>query len=309
MFSIVIPLYNKAPYIIRCLDSVYQQVVRDFEVIVVNDGSTDDGVHKIMDKYPQVTIIHQENKGVAESRNTGIIHARYPYIAFLDADDAWHTEYLNSISKLIRENGEVNIIGTHYTRKYDDISQPISNLQCNEVKDYFKIAIFNTLFSSSSTVIKNDLVKNFKLQFRPDLKVGEDLDFWFQIMTCPGKAFYIQNTLVYYSDEDPSQLTRTMPRLSETLLGNILSTNRYAGRTSVHLSQFLRRYVLFNLYPYYYNRTYHIEAAKIYQSSKNRNFLFGLVYALPFNIGVWLCSRPSYKNYIRLYLKLVIKLF
>ena len=87
-FSVVIPLYNKEHYIGKTLKSVLNQTFQDFEIIVVNDGSTDhslDAARSI--KSDRVQIISQENAGVAVARNTGIEHASAEYIAFLDADD------------------------------------------------------------------------------------------------------------------------------------------------------------------------------------------------------------------------------
>lgn len=86
--SIIIPLYNKAPYIKRALDSVISQTIQDFEVIVVNDGSTDGGEH-IVEGYSdaRIHLVHQKNKGVSAARNRGVSLAKSNMVAFLDADD------------------------------------------------------------------------------------------------------------------------------------------------------------------------------------------------------------------------------
>ena len=91
-FSIIIPLYNKAPYIRKALETVCAQTYRDYEIIVVNDGSTDDSA-LVAESYLQhaegicYTIISQDNAGVATARNRGVKHASGQYMAFLDADD------------------------------------------------------------------------------------------------------------------------------------------------------------------------------------------------------------------------------
>lgn len=93
--SIVIPLYNKAPYVERALDSIRIQTFSDFEVIVVDDGSTDDGA-SVVARYrdPRVRLLSQSNSGPGPARNAGIAEARGEFIAFLDADDEWLTTYL-----------------------------------------------------------------------------------------------------------------------------------------------------------------------------------------------------------------------
>ena len=112
-FSVVIPLYNKEKEIKRAIDSVLNQTFRDFELIVVNDESTDNSlsvVESIQDS--RITIISQENKGEFGARNTGIINSHAPYIAFLDGDDEWKPEYLETICSLTIKYPEAGLYCT-----------------------------------------------------------------------------------------------------------------------------------------------------------------------------------------------------
>jgi glycosyltransferase involved in cell wall biosynthesis len=101
-FSVVIPLYNKALYIERALKSVLNQTSQDFEIIVVNDGSTDNG-REIVENFhdPRVRLINQSNQGVSVARNRGVVAANKKFVAFLDADDEWLPEFLHNIQVLI----------------------------------------------------------------------------------------------------------------------------------------------------------------------------------------------------------------
>jgi glycosyltransferase involved in cell wall biosynthesis len=103
MFSIVIPLYNKGHTIRKTLESVFSQTVHDYEIIVVDDGSTDAGVSviKAFTNDLRLKIISQENQGVSVARNNGVIHAKYEYVAFLDGDDEWLPHYLEKIREAI----------------------------------------------------------------------------------------------------------------------------------------------------------------------------------------------------------------
>ena len=104
MISVVIPLYNKAHTIERTLGSVLNQTFTNFEVVIVNDGSTDNGVEVIKNftSDPRIRIINQENQGVSVARNRGVAESKYEYIAFLDGDDEWLPAYLFKMVEAIK---------------------------------------------------------------------------------------------------------------------------------------------------------------------------------------------------------------
>lgn len=113
MITVVIPLYNKAHMIMRTLASVLTQTYKDFEVLIVNDGSTDDSVHVInsFTSDPRVKIVEQKNQGVSVARNTGVAHAKYDYVAFLDADDEWLPGYLEKLKEAIELFPDASMYG------------------------------------------------------------------------------------------------------------------------------------------------------------------------------------------------------
>ncbi len=102
-FSVVLPTYNRRKQIERCLRSIDLQTFQDYEVIVVDDGSTDDTAHFISDSYPHVTYFRQKNQGVSKARNTGIEMARGRYIAFIDSDDVWYAHRLDVLYRVIKK--------------------------------------------------------------------------------------------------------------------------------------------------------------------------------------------------------------
>lgn len=107
-FSVIVPVYNVEKYLNRCMESIVNQTYRDFEVILVDDGSTD-ASGKICDEYAQaysfVHVIHQKNQGPSGTRNTGLEHAQGEWIAFVDSDDWLETTMLEILSKQIEKTG------------------------------------------------------------------------------------------------------------------------------------------------------------------------------------------------------------
>ena len=118
-FSIIIPVYNVAPYLRECLDSVLAQTFTDWEAICVDDGSTD-GSGSILDEYAardsRFRIIHQPNAGVSAARNKGLDVAKGEWVAFLDGDDIWEKSWLNAVADAIEP--EIDWIRTGWTDWY-----------------------------------------------------------------------------------------------------------------------------------------------------------------------------------------------
>lgn len=115
MISVIIPLYNCKKYITRAIESVLKQTYLPKEIIVVNDGSTDNG-EKIVEEmhHPLIKVINQKNGGVSSARNTGINEARGQFIAFLDADDEWLPNHLEIITNLIELYPKCGLFATSY---------------------------------------------------------------------------------------------------------------------------------------------------------------------------------------------------
>ena len=115
MVSVIIPLYNGAAYIERSIRSVLNQTFQEFEIIVVDDGSTDDGSQRVATfNLPSIRLVRQPNGGVSTARNTGIREARYGLVAFLDADDEWMPDHLETIIRLYHTFPQCGVFGTSY---------------------------------------------------------------------------------------------------------------------------------------------------------------------------------------------------
>ena len=117
-FSVIIPLYNKEPYVGKALQSVLDQSFIDYELIVVDDGSTDESARvagEVLSKAAvDCQLIRQENAGVSAARNNGVARSKGDYLCFLDADDWWDPSFLAEMSALIDEYPDAGIYGTGY---------------------------------------------------------------------------------------------------------------------------------------------------------------------------------------------------
>ena len=117
MFSIIIPLYNKANYITKTIQCVLKQTVQSFEIIIVNDSSTDNSLNIVSNiQDERITIYTKPNGGVSSARNYGIKKAKFDYIVFLDADDLWEEDFLSSINQLIQRYPQAGMYCTGFNK-------------------------------------------------------------------------------------------------------------------------------------------------------------------------------------------------
>lgn len=186
-FSVVIPLYNKEKYIQNTLESVLKQTFVDFEIIIVNDGSTDTSeaiVKQFTDN--RIRYYKTENQGAADARNFGIDKASADYIAFIDADDLWFENHLETLKNLIEKYPNSGIYASRYQLIFKNKSVfipsyfEISSDYMGPIEDYFLSSLYYAVASSISIVIpKNVFIKIGG--FKNFITSGQDIDMWARI--------------------------------------------------------------------------------------------------------------------------------
>lgn len=186
-FSIVIPLYNKQEFISDCLLTVLNQEETDYEIIIVNDGSTDNSENEVLKyNHPKIKYFRTENNGAASARNYGIKKSQGTYIAFLDADDAWETFYLKEIRKLIHSFPEALVFSTaKHTKRNNKIFKPVFSFTNEEnpdhlLLDYFSSSYAEPILHSSCCVVKKTIFEELDM-FDTTIKSGQDTDLWIRI--------------------------------------------------------------------------------------------------------------------------------
>jgi glycosyltransferase involved in cell wall biosynthesis len=184
--SVIIPAYNYARFLPRAIKSVITQTLRDFEVIVVDDGSTDDtaAVARGYLSDPRVRYIYQENRGLSAARNTGISLAKGKYIAFLDADDLWLPEKLEKQLRIFeREAGSVALVYCfiEYIDEQGTVLESAKELPVENPTLGDLLYANWVLGSGSSVLIKKEAFDRVGL-FDEELRSLEDMNMWLRIL-------------------------------------------------------------------------------------------------------------------------------
>ena len=210
MFSIIIPLYNKAHTIERTINTILNQTFKEFEIIVVNDGSTDNGVDVIEKCFPGkgIRIIEQNNKGVSVARNVGVENASYEYIAFIDGDDEWKSDYLLYMHKAISMYKNASMfcsagIATAKDLIYNRVSKKHKDL-ITEIDFFQNPHIF---LHTSAVVVKKNMFDDAG-GFKPGMKRNEDYALFFSIALLT-PVIYIGVPLSVYVGDVEGQATNT----------------------------------------------------------------------------------------------------
>ena len=226
-FSIIIPLYNKEKAIEKTLKSVFHQSFTDYEILIINDGSTDISEEKVKSfSDERLRLISSENRGVSQARNLGISESKGKLIAFLDADDYWFPNHLQSLFQLYQNFPEAGLLATNYQFYYSDkkIIQPVFDDIPTEnwngiVTDFFHSSMkYRIAWTSAVAVPKKvlDDIGNFDENIT--LGAGEDTDLWIRIALKYSVAFDNEVSANYQMEsENRISLRKTVERKFSTL--------------------------------------------------------------------------------------------
>jgi glycosyltransferase involved in cell wall biosynthesis len=225
MISVIMPCYNRAAFIKRALDNIAAQTLKPFEVIIVDDGSTDNSSQTIDSlKYTydfKITYLYQENQGAASARQNGVDHAKGNLFAFFDSDDLWQAEYLNSLNTALqsteldwvycpveRRNLETNELVSENSfypnnepRGFVRMSTPVSeNVHSFELKDAIKEHLHNGIYMGfQNTLFKKNIFEKVSI---PNLRIGEDRLMALVLLKNEFKGGFINEVLATVYEHD-----------------------------------------------------------------------------------------------------------
>ncbi|MFZ0929695.1 MAG: glycosyltransferase family A protein [Syntrophobacteraceae bacterium] len=206
LFSIVIPLFNKARWIGRAIESVIAQEFEDFELIIVDDGSTDESIAVVTQfEDSRISLLRQPNRGPSAARNKGAAHARGEWIALLDADDYWLDGHLEALAQLMRTRPECGVVTCNWWNEDLDGRRNEANRFASQsdssVEDYFEFVVSGRgpLLNSSSVAIRKDVL-DAAGGFDEGLRLAEDVELWCRLTMRTSFAAYHRPMAVYYQD-------------------------------------------------------------------------------------------------------------
>lgn len=227
MISVVIPLYNKEKAVRATLESVLAQTYTDYEIVIVNDGSTDNSVSVIESiisslsetKQSIIRLFSKQNGGVSSARNFGVEKSSGEYVAFLDADDLWASDYLETLAALIRDYPDAALYGLGYAQ-----IMPNGDKEPKSSKQNYRGVIPNDgswlmeYWTGSTASSKTALIQAGL--FNTNLTHGEDLDMWWRLMLM-GEAVFDSHECAYYRQDTENRAMSYMPPIEHHIVSII----------------------------------------------------------------------------------------
>lgn len=212
--SIIIPVYNIENYISKCIESVISQSYKDLEIILVDDGSTDDS-NNICQHYAKeddrIKVIQQDNSGVSSARNKGLACAKGDYVMFVDGDDAIDAKMIELMTEeMPSDDKTTTLVACSSTKCWDNLGQKCGNGKSiyfnreEAIKDclYMK----NTSNAPWTKLIPSKIAKSIK--FNPKITIAEDLDYIYRVMQKIDNEIFINRNLYYYRITPGSAMTK-----------------------------------------------------------------------------------------------------
>lgn len=259
-FSVIIPLFNKAPYVAKAIKSVLSQTFGDYELIILDDGSTDESFDialRVIDGHENCHLHRQQNAGVSMARNNAVALSHGDYLCFLDADDWWASTFLEKMDWLINEYPEAGIYGTNYFYVKNNRQRICVTTAETGYINYCKVYAekLQMPLTSISSAMPRWVFDEFG-GFKPSLKLGEDFDLWIRVALKYKVAFNTEPLAYYFQDSEKKW--RAVGRLyapENHMLWNLdyLEEEEKTNRDYKQLIDKLRSY---NLMPYYLSKKY-----------------------------------------------------
>ncbi len=262
--SVVVPLYNKEATIVRCLESVLAQSYSDFEILVIDDGSTDNGPDQVLALAdPRIHVHRQANAGLSSARNTGLRMARGEFVAFIDADDEWQPRHLEFLLEGFEYFPDALLVGNDLVEarggepeegrrgfELPEADASRDGVDYHLLRDYlWTLANGYFIFSGSSVMLRARGVREAGLWFLGSAEPAEDVNYWLRLSRVGSMVYCRYLGAIYHRDDANSIMNRVVNRaLPVPPFLEEVDVSAFSARELGHLRRFLRREYLKKAY-------------------------------------------------------------
>lgn len=263
-FSVIIPLFNKSPYVAKAIGSVLAQSFIDYDLVIVDDGSKDDSAEIALQAiagHQNCQLIKQDNAGVSVARNNGVAASQGDYLCFLDADDWWAPTFLVEMSKLIDEFPDAGIYGTNYIIVNETkhktrvarigVEEGLEKGYINYCQAYAK-TLYMPLTSISVAIPR--MVFEVMNGFPEGIKFGEDFLLWIHI-ALKYKVAFLNKPLAYYNQDVDNRAVGRLYKPEEHMLWNLTDLEPLE-KTNPDYKQLIDNLRTYSLLPYLLDKRY-----------------------------------------------------
>jgi len=277
LISVIIPLYNKESWVERAIQSVLNQTYKNFELLIVNDGSTDGSLEKVKKfKDKRIRVFSKKNEGLSITRNFGIKYSKGDYIAFLDADDEWAEKELEYLIKGFSEEtvlvcSDLKEIKSEAEKNNNDrrkLPFKINNkINYHNIEDYIKtLKEGYFILSGSSVLIKKDVIVDNNLYFYKEAEPAEDVNYWIRLSRFGKFRFCDYLGAFYYRVDENSIMNKKedLPKLVPPFLLNV-DFSQFKPEEIENLKKFIIKE--------YYKKAYQNRGKKFCKKELNQDLL------------------------------------
>ena len=255
--SIIIPVYNVDKYLDDCLSSVFRQTLKNIEVVIINDGSTDNSINiikKYQNEYNNIILIEQENKGLSVARNVGIEHATGKYITFLDSDDFITENFCEKLYNKAEENKCPLVIGGIELVYPSGKTKPYTSYHCDESKVYNEIDTYQMLLNCKmgaqvvGKLYLREILILSPIRFEPGIYY-EDIRFTYPILQVYHKIMFV-NQLIYKYRMNANSIVHTssLKKISDFVCSLNFVISFIQSLDNDKFNSLLKKLVITNLY-------------------------------------------------------------
>lgn len=246
LISIIVPVYNVEDYIVECLQSILRQTYRNYELIIIDDGSTDNSggiCDTISETDTRIIVVHKKNGGLSSSRNVGMRYATGEYVAFIDSDDFIDDDYIEKlINKAVEDKSDIVVAPIKLYYNQSNISDFHSNnVEYLFADDYIDQILHHKIDNSvCNKILNREIIKEHDLKFKEGI-INEDFPFMLEYLKHSNSASFIKDAFYYYRQRNGSITQQANPRLFD-FINNAIESKTIVGE------QFTKSATLYLLY-------------------------------------------------------------